>query len=297
MNIHADHNFLINCIKTAAWQEAVFNAKASDKASLVLSPWHFYEYGNAREHEDTEDLIQFAEALQPKWTMERADLLAFEFWVIWKQLWESSKDDVDPIGTFSEISAILTKVDPKRLVGLTVRDFVAAFSADDALTEIRAAMDSQTRIAAVNQAAYVQGRFTKSIKDLMELKHVALQMARLEIGGSDPAKTYAHAEVILKRQPIATQLECFVLWGFAPQLRCHQTEAALTVETYESGGKLSVNQFVDRQHAAIALPYCEVFVTSDAKLVNRCNRVKAKLPFQTASVLTGEEFISLLSTF
>jgi hypothetical protein len=296
VNVYADHNFLIYCIKDPAWRTAVERAHASGKASLVLSPWHFYEYGNARAHADTEDLIQFAEALQPKWTMERADLLTFEFWVIWQEVWNGSKDVVDPIGTLAEISAILTKVDSTRTAKLMIRDFIDAFSAADALKEIRAAMKSQESVTASNQRAFVQGRFTKSVRDRMELVHLAVQQARLEVGGSIPESAWARADEILKEQPILTQLECMVFWGFSTLLKCHQVETAFTVQLYQVGAKLSENRFVDRQHATIALPYCDYFVTNDEELTKRCNRVKTMLPFPTAQVLTGDAFVAMLGT-
>jgi hypothetical protein len=114
VTVYPNHNFLIYCIKNPAWRETVVQAHSSGKATLILSPWHFYEYGNARAYADTEDLIQFAEVLRPKWTMERADLLTFEFWVLWQEVWNGSKDAVDPIGTLAEIGAVLTKVDSSR---------------------------------------------------------------------------------------------------------------------------------------------------------------------------------------
>lgn len=296
VNVYADHNFLIYCIKHPHWGDAVTEAHRSGKASLVLSPWHFYEYGNARGHADTEDLIQFVEALQPQWTMERADLLMYEFWVEWENFWNPGTDTVDPIGAFTEIIGILAKVDPSRITGITIRDFVNAFSVETALKDIRAALKSQESVTAYNQKAYVEGRFTKSVKDQMELVHLAVQRARLQVGGSDPDRVYAVARTILKKQPIATQLECMVLWGFQSLLKCHLVEAAFTEELYQTGARLSENAFVDRQHATIALPYCDYFVTSDAKLINRCNRVKSMLLFATAQVLTGDDFIAFLPT-
>jgi hypothetical protein len=296
VNVYPDHNFLIYCIKNSAWGDAVVQAHTSGKATLVLSPWHFYEYGNARGYADTKDLIQFAETLQPKWTMERGDLLTFEFWVLWQEVWNGSKDKVDPIGTLAEIGAVLTKVDPSRTAIFTIRDFIDAFSADDALKEIRAAMKSQESVTASNQKSYVQGRFTKDIKDRMELVHLAVQRARIEMSGSEPDEVHARADAILTEQPMATQLECLVYWGFPSLLKCHQVEAALTVELYQTGARLSENMFVDRQHATIALPYCDFFVTTDSKLINRCNRVKGMLSFPMAQVLTGDEFVAMLGT-
>jgi hypothetical protein len=295
VNVYADHNFLIYCIKNPPWRDAVVQAHVSGKAALVLSPWHFYEYGNASGHADTEDLIRFAEIVQPKWTMERADLLTFEFWVTWEQVWNGSKETVNPIGTLAEIVGILTKVKSTRIIGVTIRDFIDAFSAVDALDEIRTAMKSQESVAAYNQAAYVQGRLTKTIRDQMEVMHLAVQRARLEVGGSVPESVHARAEAFLKEQPLATQLECLVYWGFSTLLKCHQVEAAFTVELYSTGGRLSESRFVDRQHATIGLPYCDYFVTSDGELMRRCNRVKAMLPFATAQVITGEDFIALLN--
>jgi hypothetical protein len=128
----------------------------------------------------------------------------------------------------------------------------------------------------------------------MELVHLAVQRARLQAGGSDPDRVYSLAQAILKKQPIATQLECLVHWEFSSLLKCHQVEAAFTTELYQTEAKLSENRFVDRQHATIALPYCDCFVTSDAEVIRRSSRVKAMLSFPTARVLTGDEFIAML---
>ena len=158
MNIYVDHNFLIDCIKNPEWRQAVIDAHRTGSVSIVLSPWHFYEYGNARAHADIEDLILFADELDPRWTMERADLQLFEFWVVWNQIWHSSTDIVEPVGTFSEIVAVLSKVHYLQTEKLTMRDYVTAFSGDKALEEIQAAMEEQATIAASNLKAYVERR-------------------------------------------------------------------------------------------------------------------------------------------
>lgn len=70
MNVYVDYNFLIYCAKNPAWRRAVLDAHRSGTITVVLSAWHFYEYGNASGHPETEDLIQLAEELQPKWILE-----------------------------------------------------------------------------------------------------------------------------------------------------------------------------------------------------------------------------------
>jgi hypothetical protein len=296
MNVYVDHNFLIGCIKNSEWRRAVVDAHQSGIISIVLSPWHFYEYGNARAHADTEDLIRFAEDLQPKWTMERADLQLFEFWIVWNQIWHSSTDTVEPVGTFSEIVAVLSKVHYMQTEKLTMRDYVTAFSGDKALEEIQGAMEEQANVAGSNLKAYVEGRFVTSIRQRIELGHLAAMRARLEMKGATPQSVYARANALLTERPITTQLECFIFWGCMRYLKCYQVEAAFTEELYATGGKLNRNRFVDRQHASIGLPYCDRFITSDEKLLKSCVRVKAKLPFTTAEVIGGNEFIQSLQS-
>jgi hypothetical protein len=294
MLAYADHNFLIYCIKNPAWRETVVNAHRTGEVSLVLSPWHFYEYGNARGHGETEALLQFAEELLPLWTLERADLQLFEFWVVWHQLWESADDPVSPIGTLAEIACVLSKVHPAQAGRITIRDFVKAFSTDDALNQIHAAISEQSKIMVSNREAYIEGRFNKSPKDQMALKHLAVLRARWEVKGAAPSRVYQRADEILREQPISTQLQCFVDWGFVRDLKCYETEGAFTEQLYRSGGLLGVNRFVDRQHASIALPYCDRFVTDDRDLRKRCEAARKTLKFPTAEVQKGEAFIESL---
>jgi hypothetical protein len=84
--------------------------------------------------------------------------------------------------------------------------------------------------------------------------------------------------------------------GFLFTAEVSPSRGAFTVELYQTGAKLSENRFVDRQHATVALPYCDYFITSDTDLIKRCSRVKGTLRFDTAKVLTGDEFIAMLAT-
>jgi hypothetical protein len=83
---------------------------------------------------------------------------------------------VNPIGTFSEIAAVLIKVHFHRVVHATVRDFVVAFSVEGALDPIRLGMDEQRDVAGATMKAYMQDRFTKNARLLMDKNHLALQL-------------------------------------------------------------------------------------------------------------------------
>lgn len=154
LHVYADQNFLINCIKDKSWQYTLNMAHNSGRISLVLSPWHFFEYGKAARHLDSAELLRFTEELQPKWIMERADLQLFEFWVVWNQLWSSSKDVVEPIGTLIEIAAILSKVNQTRLLGITMRDYVNQFAKDEGRTEVETALNQHRSISQSIRAEY-----------------------------------------------------------------------------------------------------------------------------------------------
>ena len=52
---------------------------------------------------------------------------------------------------------------------------------------------------------------------------------------------------------------------------------------------------LNRQHAIVALPFCDLFVTSDKELKRRCDAIRPKLGFAIAEVQTGEEFIQSLA--
>ncbi len=294
IRVYADQNFLIYCVQNAEWRNAVSEAHRSRRIIVVLSPWHFWECGKGAHHCDTEDLLKFAEELQPAWIPERADLQMIEFWVVWEQLWSSSNEEFDPIGTFTEIVAILNKVDEPQVEGITLRDYVEEFAQSHSTAKIEAVLERQRRVADFNRAQYLKGRMDEVFKAELELKHLASVRARLETKSSNPEIVYRRANELLKEQPIATQLICFIEWGFAHELKCYQTEGALTDDLYATGGTLNTQRFVDRQHASAALPYCDLFVTDDKELKRRCARASARLRFKTARVVCGEELIGSL---
>ena len=292
MYVYTDHNFLLNCIGNATWRNAVINAHRSSRITVVLSAWHFYEYANGAAYPDTEDLIQFAEALEPMWILERADLQLHEFVAVWNAIWDGAPLDFNPIHSLAEASAILNRVPVERMARYTIRDYVQSFSAPGALDEIRAVMKAQTEVARSNLDSYLNDKRWSSVYPLTELMYVAVQVARLK--SHRPATVYTVANELLRQQPIATQIECFAYWRCTELLKAYKTEVAFTLDLYPNRASLDGNRQIDRCHAIPALSYCDTFVTDDGDLTKRCIRVKPQLRFPTAKVITIADFMGSL---
>jgi hypothetical protein len=122
---------------------------------------------------------------------------------------------------------------------------------------------------------------------------VAVQLARWENNGK-AGEALRRADELMLQQPIAEQIRFFVEFGGMKNLKCYQVESELASNMWASSAKLQRNRYVDRQHAAVALPYCDVFVTDDRDLIKRCDVVRKALPFATAEVQRGEQFIRRL---
>jgi hypothetical protein len=292
LNVYPDHNFLIYCVKNPTWRKAVTEAHKVGRITVVLSAWHFYEYGNASGYADTESLIEFAEELQPKWILERADLQHREFIVIWNYFWSGGPPDFNPICTLAEQAAALNRVPVERMSRYSIRDYVKHWSTPGALDEIQAVMKAQTEVARQNMSRYVADRNRFGVLPLTECAYVAIQFARLH--EVQPWRVWALAQEIFREGPLSVQIQCFVYWRCTEYLKAYMTEVALTLELYPTGAALSMNRQIDRQHAIMALPYCDVLVTDDKDLRNRIARVKPKLRFKTAEVMRGQDFIDSL---
>ena len=303
LNVYPDHNFLIDCSKSAEWRKVAIEARRVGRFNLVLSAWHFYEYGNGSAYADNEAVIQFAQNLDPLWILERADLQHREFLAVWNRIWNGSDQEFQPIGSLAEASAALNRVPVERMARYTIRDYIGSFSAPGALDEMRRVMAEQADIGKFLSAKYTENHHKiLGILPLIELQYVAMQLARRN--QIIPARVYAAAERLMRTEPIATQIKCFAYWRCTEYLKAYKTESAFSWGRYMTGvdrtpnpqiPALSPGRQIDRHHATVALPYCDVFVTSDVDLRKRCDRVKRELRFPTAAVLSCEEFITDLS--
>jgi hypothetical protein len=74
--------------RLAVWTRHSRSAGKVGTATLVLSPWRFYEFGNANAQR-SERLLDLAEEISPVvWILERADVQLQEFISVWVKFWE-----------------------------------------------------------------------------------------------------------------------------------------------------------------------------------------------------------------
>ena len=78
-------------------------------------------------------------------------------------------------------------------------------------------------------------------------------------------------------------------------MRAHRVEESLTFKHWETEARLNPNRQLDRFHAIAALPYCDLFVTSDRELAKKTPAIRNDLNFKFAAVISGEEFIDRLN--
>jgi hypothetical protein len=293
MYAYADQNFLITCADTPKWREAVMRARDLDIATIVLSPWHFYEFGNANT-ERMERLLQLAEEIRPAWSLDRADIQLQEFLSVWIKIWGNPCPLFQPICTLAEAAAALHRTHPDRMARFAIRDYVGAFKPEDAANILRTSMEEQGVIAEANLVNYKRDRFNPALLSYIDQQHVAHQLARKE-GYIVPIEVDQRANAILDAQPLGTMIEMFVYWGGMTLLKAYQVESVLTNQLYSTEAKLGVNRFVDRQHATMALTYCDVMITDDKDLITRCEAARQKLPFPVAAVKRGQDFIDSIA--
>ena len=289
LNVYADQNFLIYCVKSPVWRQAVLEAHRSGRICVILSAWHFYEYGNAAAHPETAELLQFAEELQPKWILERGDLQHQEFIAVWNNVWTGAPHEFNPIRSLAQAGASLNRVPVERMTKYTITDHVRSFSAPGALDQIQKELKRQQWVAKSNLNKYVNDKRFDAILPITVVFYIAVQLARLrEI---EPDRVYALANQFMRSEPISTQIQCFVFWRCTEFLRAYLTEVAFTLDLYPNKATLDPNRMIDRQHAIVALPYCDALVTDDKDLTRRCERVKQTLRFTSANVITGQALI------
>jgi hypothetical protein len=124
--VYADQNFLIRCSDTSDGRDVVIPAHMSGKATLVLSPMHFYEIGKVRE-DCYERTAQFVEDVQPAWILNRGDLLLQEFLCEWDRFWKQGDPRFEPIGDLAHVLSAMHRKPRERFTGLTPRDCIEPF--------------------------------------------------------------------------------------------------------------------------------------------------------------------------
>jgi hypothetical protein len=286
MYAYADQNFLSTCVNSPSWKDSLVQARNNGTATLVMSPWHFYEVGNPNAGL-RDELLKLAEDIRPAWTFAMADMQLLEVFSEWKTFWGNGTT-FEPIGTLAEVAGALHNIHPGHFSRATLKQWIDVFAADDGV-DIEKTLDFVCQSHAQNQQSFKRGRMTKDILRRMDQMHIAIQLARSEQNGR-VIEAMKLAEQILSQQPDATRIEFFVDFGGMVNLKCYQVESALAENLWASTAQLK-KRYIDRQHATVALPYCDRFITDDGDLTKRCLAATKSLRFSTAQIQRGEEFI------
>jgi hypothetical protein len=293
MNAYVDQNFLINCANNSALKDAAIAVAQNLEISFVLSPWHFYEVGSIGVTRGDE-LILIADCLQPKWILDRSDLQLGEFQQTWNRFWGMPKYHFDPIADLSHVTSTLLRTPAASLAAFSLADYARVFRVfahRHLLPELR----NQEAIAASNQGSVREGKMTPEIVERINEAYVALMLGRVGESGPDEEALNARVRAIRKDSFTEALVQYFVKRGAMESLRAWKVEAILTDHHHSGTGRLDHNKLLDRQHAVVALAYCDRFITDDRKLLTLCTKVRNDAGFSVAEAQTANAFIASLT--
>jgi hypothetical protein len=293
MYVYADQNFLIRCRDTPDGEGLVIPVHKSGKAILVLSPMHFYEIGTVRE-DLCESTIQFVEDVQPSWILGRFDLLLHEFMSEWNRFWKKGPFHFSPIGDLANVASAMHRKPPKMFEGLTPRAFIQPFRDQSSLQEIRETIGQNQVASDHNRFRQRVGEITPGFLRKVEKRYVATQLAR--VNEKDPLQKELHerASHLLESEPWFSKISIFVENGAVDRLKAHRVEVLMTSDRWQGEAVMKENRQIDREHAVVALAYCDVFVTGDSELRKYCEQVRANSGLTLAEVVSIDEWIDTL---
>jgi hypothetical protein len=290
MYAYADQNFIIRCRDTPEWRDAVIRAHRSGKATLVLSPLHFYEIGTVRE-ELCEGTIQLVEAVQPAWVLTRFDLLVEEFLFGWNQFWKRPCARFSPIGDLAHVLSAMHRRPREDFEGYAPRDFIGGYRDPSSLQGLRESFARNRAANDHNRPKYKSGEITPEFLRGLERTYVAIQLSRITGGDPHDAGLNEKAELLLQSEPSFSRISIFIENGGTRRLKAYSVERLMTADAWSGNAAMKENRQVDRDHAVIALSYCDIFVTDDGELRKRCEQVRANCSFPLAEVVTIEDWI------
>ena len=290
MDAYIDHNFLINCLNEKGWREIARDAVANRGVRFVLSPWSIYEIGDTTPAR-MDELLVIAEELSPSWILERVDLQLREFVVAWNDFWNGTKTPFSPIKSLEEVQASFMRYPLARMQRFTIRDYAGVWQRKEAESEADIEFRRQESISAANRVMFANGKLTTAAIREIRKRYVARQFVISRRVGRPAHEVYHFENLILGEKALSTLIWFFVEFGGMDELRAHRVEEALTFDQWRTDARLNPNRQLDRFHAVAALPYCDLFVTSDRELVKKMATIRSTLKFSIAQVISGAEFI------
>jgi hypothetical protein len=135
------------------------------------------------------------------------------------------------------------------------------------------------------------GKLTSAAQLEIRTRYVARQFVICRRVGMPLHEIYQRENWILREESLKTFIWFFVEFGGMDEMLAHGVEESLTFNQWKTEARLNPNRQLDRFHAIAALPYCDLFVTSDRELVKKTQAVRSDLKFKIAEVISGEEFI------
>jgi hypothetical protein len=293
MNAYVDHNFLINCLNREGWRATAVAACGLGGVRLVLSPWSIYEIGNAaRLH--MEELLSIAEELNPSWILERVDLQLREFVAVWNAFWNGTATQFNPILTLPEAQASFFRLPVERVEKYSIRDYAGVWQREEASKDADVEFKRQESISAFNRTAFLDGRLTPNAVREIRKRYVARQFAISRRVGMPAQEIHQYENWILGERRLEAFISFFIDFGGMDEMPAHRVEEALTFAQWKTEARLNPNRQLDRFHAVAALPYCDLFVTSDHELAKKTQAVRNDLKFKIAEVISGEDFMERL---
>ena len=293
MDVYLDQNVLIYLANNPEWLDVSIAASRDERIRFVLSPWHFYEVGKIQEQR-RQELIAVVEALGSAWILDRSDLQLVEFLNSWRGFWNGYRRPLNAIGSLAEVGAFLFRISPERAAGISFEHFTRTFALPGGTDLLKSVFADQKRIAAVNQQSFQTGRYTKAVNRGVQEMYVARLLAREQETGPSLAELNKRTTAILANGLCHAKISFFIEFGGMDDLRAWEVEARLTALHMAGRAMLNENRQVDRQHACVALGYCDLFVTNDDELIDRATEVSTGLSFQPAECVRPETLIERL---
>jgi hypothetical protein len=283
---YADQNFLISAADDQTHRERLIQLRDRGEVGIVLSPWHLYEIGKGNP-EQVERMVDYLEHLDPFWMLPRLDLLTWEFAAAWALFWRGELLDFHAIGSLNHVISDMRSLIP---TAQTIRQGVASFQFPQVRAHMQWSLDPHRYVSRENRRAFQRGLFDNGLRYRTDLQLAALHLARMRgVRLTDPRLDTVRT-AILDHGLMKTQIDFFLEFGGRDYLKGAEIEWQMTLQFYSTKAELDTNRFVDRQHAIVALPYCDIFLTNDSDLTRRCLAVQQSVPFRTAEVLRLDEF-------
>ena len=183
---------------------------------------------------------------------------------------------------------------PQLFAGLTPRDFIQPFRDQSSLKEFRETFEQAIVASSHNRSKQREGRITPEFLQQVEKRYVATQLARVDERGPLQKELHGRANRLLQSERSFQEISIFVENGGTDRLKAHMVEVLMTNDRWQGEAIMKENRQIDREHAIVALSYCDKFVTGDSELSKYSEQVRASSRFALAQVVSIDEWVETL---